>query len=51
MFWEDPIQASMDFIFSHAGVSSAMVGTINPDHLKANVAAVVKALAKNTASV
>ena len=48
---EDPIQASMDFIFSHAGVSSAIVGTINPDHLKANVAAVVKALATNTASV
>ncbi len=46
---EDPIQASMDFIFSHAGVSSAIVGTINPEHLKANVEAVVKALAKTTA--
>ncbi len=47
---EDPIQASMDFIFSHPGVSSAIVGTINPKHLVANVEAVVKALAKNTAS-
>ena len=48
---EDPIQASMDFIFSHAGVSSAIVGTINPKHLTANVAAVVKAIAKNTAAI
>lgn len=47
---EDPIQASMDFIFSHPGVSSAIVGTINPKHLMANVEAVVKAMAKNTAS-
>ena len=47
---EDPIQASMDFIFSHPGVSSAIVGTINPKHLMTNVEAVVKAMAKNTAS-
>jgi aryl-alcohol dehydrogenase-like predicted oxidoreductase len=44
---EDPIQASMDFIFSHAGVSSVIVGTINPLHLQANVAAVEKTLANN----
>jgi aryl-alcohol dehydrogenase-like predicted oxidoreductase len=42
---EDPIQASMDFIFSHQGVSSVIVGTINPQHLQANVAAVEKSLA------
>ena len=42
---EDPIQASMNFIFSQPGVSSAIVGTINPKHLAANVAAVNKALA------
>jgi aryl-alcohol dehydrogenase-like predicted oxidoreductase len=43
---EDPIQASMDFIFSHPGVSSAIVGTINPQHLAANVQAVNRAIAK-----
>ncbi|WP_019528406.1 aldo/keto reductase [Dasania marina] len=44
---EDPVQQSMDFIFSQPGVSSAIVGTINPQHLIANVAAVKKALAKS----
>jgi aryl-alcohol dehydrogenase-like predicted oxidoreductase len=44
---EDPIQASMDFIFTTPGVSSAIVGTINPAHLKANVAAVEKALSRD----
>ncbi|MEE8057916.1 MAG: aldo/keto reductase [Pseudomonadales bacterium] len=43
---EDPIQKSMDFIFSHAGVSSAIVGTINPNHLRSNVTAVNKAMDK-----
>lgn len=33
----DPIQASMDFIFANPGVCSAIVGTINPKHLKDNV--------------
>ena len=47
---EDPIQASMDFIFSHPGVNSAIVGTINPQHLAANVQAVTKAIAKATAT-
>ena len=42
---EDPMQKNMDFIFSHAGISSIIVGTINPQHLRANVAAVCKALA------
>ncbi|MCR8922458.1 aldo/keto reductase [Dasania sp. GY-MA-18] len=41
---EDPVQKSMDFIFSQPGVSSAIVGTINPQHLIANVAAVNKVL-------
>ena len=40
---EDPAQKSMDFIFSHAGISSVIVGTINPEHLRANVEAVIKA--------
>lgn len=30
-------QAAFDFALSHAGVSSAIVGTINPDHLMQNV--------------
>lgn len=42
---EDPIQKNMDFIFSHSGISSIIVGTINPKHLRANVAAVCNALA------
>jgi aryl-alcohol dehydrogenase-like predicted oxidoreductase len=41
---EDPVQASMDFIFSHAGVSSVIVGTINPLHLKQNVQAALQGL-------
>ncbi len=40
----DPVQASFDLLFSHPGVHSAIVGTINPDHLKANVAACRRAL-------
>ncbi len=40
----DPVQASMDFIFSHPGVSSAIVGTINPKHLQDNVNKAVLAL-------
>ena len=41
---EDPVQKSMDFIFNQPGISSAIVGTINPKHLAANVDAVLKAL-------
>jgi len=35
----DPVQASMDRVFSHPATSSAVVGTINPVHLAANAAA------------
>lgn len=41
---EDPILASMRFIFSAQGVSSVIAGTINPQHLQANVEAVNQAL-------
>lgn len=41
----DPIQASMDFIFAHPGVSSAIVGTINPQHLSDNIAKAKRSLA------
>lgn len=41
---EDPVQKSMDFIFSQPGVSSVIVGTINLKHLADNVAAVNQTL-------
>ena len=41
---QDPIQASFELLFSHPGVSSAIVGTINPQHLAANVAAAAAAI-------
>ncbi len=37
--YDDPVQASMDLIFSHPGASSAIIGTITPAHLEANVLA------------
>lgn len=39
----DPVQAAMDFVFSHGGVDSAILGTINPKHLRENVAACERA--------
>ena len=33
-------QAAFDFALSHAGVSSAIIGTINPAHLRDNVEAI-----------
>ncbi|RRJ82342.1 aldo/keto reductase [Aestuariirhabdus litorea] len=41
---EDPVARSMEFVFARPGVCSAIVGTINPDHLKSNLAAALKAL-------
>lgn len=35
---QDPVRASFELIFAHPGVSAAIVGTINPQHLAANVA-------------
>ena len=43
----DPIQASMNFIFSQKGVGSIIVGTINPVHLKHNAEAAAKSLLSN----
>jgi aryl-alcohol dehydrogenase-like predicted oxidoreductase len=34
---EDGVRRSMEFVFSQPGVSSMILGTINPDHLIANV--------------
>lgn len=32
----DPVRQSFEMIFAHPGVTSAIIGTINPDHLRAN---------------
>src|SRR5579872_4857807 len=34
---EDPVQASMNFIFAEKGVTSVIVGTLNKNHLEHNV--------------
>lgn len=41
---KDPVQASMDFVLQTAGVTSAIVGTINPKHLRDNVLRAQQAL-------
>ena len=41
----DPVQASMNLVLAHPGTSAAIVGSINPEHLLANVAAARRALA------
>lgn len=41
---QDPINAAMDLVFRHAGTTAAIVGTITPAHLAANVAAARTAL-------
>lgn len=38
------LQQSMDFVFAHPGVTSAIIGTINPKHLRENVEAAIAAL-------
>jgi aryl-alcohol dehydrogenase-like predicted oxidoreductase len=42
---EDPVTRSFRHILSQSGVSSVLVGTLNPGHLKANVAACIAASA------
>lgn len=42
--YADPVQASMDLVFSHPGTSAAIIGTITPEHLRANAEAVRRAL-------
>lgn len=43
---DDPVQHAMDFAFSHNGVTSAIIGTINPYHLRENVMACLRSLEK-----
>lgn len=40
----DPVQDTMRFIFAEPGVTSVIVGTINPDHLQKNVNSVLAAI-------
>ncbi len=44
--FDDPVLAAMRFIFAHPGVTAAVLGTINVDHLRHNVAACRQALAE-----
>lgn len=39
---EDAVGDALKFSLSHPGVTSAIVGTINPDHLRANAQAVLR---------
>lgn len=41
----DPLQQTLSMLFSHPGVTSAVIGTINPQHLEANSAAALLAAA------
>ncbi len=40
----DPVANALEMILGHRGVSSVIVGTINPEHLRANVAAAHRAV-------
>lgn len=44
----DPIAASLELVLGHAGVTSTIVGTINPGHLTHNVAVAVRLLKTTT---
>ena len=44
---EDPVRSSFELLFSHPGVSGAIVGTINPGHLCDNVRTAVSVLTGN----
>lgn len=44
----DPVQSSMDFLFAHPGVCSAIIGTITPSHLLDNIAKANRALASQS---
>lgn len=44
--FDDPVLAAMRFILSHPGVTAVVLGTINVDHLRHNVAACRQTLAE-----
>ncbi|MFZ5956945.1 aldo/keto reductase [Pseudomonas knackmussii] len=41
---QDPVRASFELVFGHPGVAAAIVGTINPQHLRHNVALAAEVL-------
>ncbi len=41
---DNPVQASLDFIFDHPGVGNVILGTIDPKHLLQNVACAKRSL-------
>lgn len=41
---EDGVRKSMEFVFAQPGVTSMIVGTINPQHLRSNVEALLSVL-------
>ena len=43
---EDPLTAGFELVFGHPAVSSAIIGTINPVHLRQNVETVARILEK-----
>ncbi|MDQ2695316.1 MAG: aldo/keto reductase [Pseudomonadota bacterium] len=44
----DPVAAALGMIFAQPGVGSVIVGTLDPDHLRANIAAAERALASGS---
>lgn len=47
----DPVRASFELLFAHPGVGSAIVGTINPQHLAANAATAAAVIRGYTAQL
>jgi aryl-alcohol dehydrogenase-like predicted oxidoreductase len=41
----DPVEEALRVIFEEPGISSVVVGTLNPSHLRSNVAAADRVLA------
>lgn len=41
---KDPVSTAMEFIFKHNGVTSIILGTLNPEHLKHNVDCAMSAI-------
>ncbi|SDT95473.1 aldo/keto reductase [Halopseudomonas salegens] len=42
----DPVKQGLAFVFDHPAVSSAIVGTINPEHLRHNIKVAVEVLGR-----
>ncbi len=43
---QDPVRLSFELLFSHPGVGAAIIGTINPQHLSANVGTAASVLSQ-----